>query len=131
MAIAIANREFFHLISFLNKRTVHYVGAFRSKLRVQSLNVAHPEEGIPRSSLLFVWHDKIGFQDSAQHDRETIATADGKLDRCSCRILTVKSQYLLIERRPSFHIRNAEIWCAAEQFACELRTHPQLLKHLS
>src|SRR5947207_9858829 len=107
MAIAIANREFFHLISFLNKRTVNYVGAFRSKLRVQSLNVAHPEEGIPRSSLLFVWHDKIGFQDSA-HDRETIATADGKLNRCSCRILTVKSQCLLIERDRLFHIRDRE-----------------------
>jgi len=98
MTITIANGKFLHLICLLNERAVHDVGGFCMELHVQSLNVAYPEEGIPRSPLLFVWHDKIGFQDFAQHYRETIATADGKLDRCSCRILTAKSQYILIER---------------------------------
>jgi hypothetical protein len=98
MTIAIANREFLHLISFLNQGTVNYIGALRFKLSVQSCNVAYPEEGIPRSSLSFIGYDEGGRRHSAQHNRETIATTDGKLQRRARRVFTSKTQYLLIER---------------------------------
>jgi hypothetical protein len=91
VTIAIANRKFLHLVCSLNKRTVYYVGAILLEFNVQSLRVAHPEKGIPRSSLLFSWYDKVMCRDSTQHDRETIATTDGKLERRARRVLTTKS----------------------------------------
>src|SRR5262249_20756745 len=116
MAVTIANRKFLHLIRFLDKRAVHHIGALRAELRVESLRVIDPEEGVPCSSLFFVWRDKLRRRNLPQNNREAVAATDGELEGCSRRVFTSKAQYSHIERHRPRHIGEREIWRAAEQF---------------
>src|SRR5262249_20904029 len=123
VAVTIADRKFLHLICFLDKGAIRHINALRVELRVQSLRIVDPEEGVPGSALLLIRRDKFWRRNSPQHDCETVAATDGELERGSRRVFTSKAQRLLIERHRSLHVGDGEIGRDAEQSPCLIRRH--------